>query len=77
MDNIKKDNYTYLRISSKEIEKIKKEIKLKIYKETDNEVIFINNLKSNELITRLSKYNIDNLLIEEVPLEDLFINYYK
>ena len=77
IENIKKDNYTYLRIISKDIENIKKELKLKVYKENNNEVIFFNNLKPNELINKLSKYNIESLLIEEVSLEDLFINYYK
>lgn len=77
MQNIKKDNYTYLRISSKDIDKIKKDLGLKVYKETQTETIFINNLQPNELLSKLSKYNIDNLLIEEVSLEDLFINYYK
>ncbi|MBE6157177.1 MAG: ABC transporter ATP-binding protein [Firmicutes bacterium] len=77
IENIKKESYTYLKIKSNEIEKIKKELKLKIYKELDNEVIFINNLNPNELVNKLSKYNIEYLLIEEVPLEDLFINYYK
>ena len=77
MENIKKDNYTNLIISSKDIEKIKKDLKLKVSKENKNEVTFINNLDSNELINKLSKYNIDKLLIQEVTLEDLFINYYK
>ena len=77
MDNIKKDNYTYLRISSKEIDNIKKELNLKVYKETKTETTFINNLEPNELLSKLSKYEIDHLLIEEIQLEDLFINYYK
>ena len=77
MTNIKKDNYTYLKIVSNEIEKIKKELKLDIAKEENNSVTFINNLEPNTLLERLSKYKIDHLLIEEVPLEDLFINYYK
>jgi ABC-2 type transport system ATP-binding protein len=77
MENIKKDNYTNLIISSKDIEKIKKDLKLKVSKENKNEVTFLNNLDSNELINKLSKYNIDKLLIQEVTLEDLFINYYK
>lgn len=77
IENIKKDNYTYLRIVSKDIENIKKDLKLKVYKENNNEVIFFNNLKPNELLSKLSKYNIESLLIEEVSLEDLFINYYK
>lgn len=77
IENIKKDNYTYLKISSKDIDKIKKDLKLKIYKEFDNEIVFINNLDFNSLIEKLSKYNIEHLLIEEIPLEDLFMNYYK
>ena len=76
IENIKKENYTYLKIKSKDINKIKKELDLKIYKESDNEVVFINNYDINKLIKILSKYNLDYLLIEEVPLEDLFINYY-
>ncbi len=77
MDNIKKESYTYLIIKSKEIDKIKKELKLKIYEESKDKTIFINTINPNELITKLKDYNIEQLLIEEVPLEDLFINYYK
>ena len=77
MENIKKDNYTYLKIKSKDVDSIKKELKLKVYKEEDNNIVFINNMKSNDLLSKLNKYDIDNLLIEEVPLEDLFLNYYK
>lgn len=77
MENIKKENYTYLKISSKDIDKIKKELGLKVFKETKEETIFMNNLKPNELLSKLSKYEIDRLLIEEIQLEDLFINYYK
>ena len=77
IENIKKDNYTYLKITSKDIENIKKALNLKIVKENNNEVVFLNNMDSNTLINRLNKYNIDYLLIEEIPLEDLFKNYYK
>ena len=77
MTNIKKSNYTYLKIVSNEIDNIKKDLKLDIVKEEDNSVTFINNLEPNKLLERLSKYKIDHLLIEEIPLEDLFINYYK
>ena len=75
--NIKKEYYTYLTISSKDIDKIKEELKLKVVNEYKNEIKFINNLDSNIIIKKLSKYNIDKLLIEEISLEDLFINYYK
>ena len=45
-------------------------------KEDDNEVKFINNMNPNDVISKLSKYDIDRLLIEEISLEDLFIHYY-
>ena len=77
MENIKKDNYTYLVIASENIDKIKKELNLKIVKEENKEVTFINNMDFNTLINKLSKYNINKLLIQEISLEDLFINYYK
>ena len=75
MDNIKKDHYTYLKIQSNDIDKIKKD--LRVFKESNHEVVFMNDLKPDELLSKLSKYSIDHLLIEEVPLEDLFIHYYK
>ena len=77
IENIKKDNYTYLKITSKDIDKIKKELKLKAIKESNNDIVLLNNIDSNTLIKKLSKYDIERLLIEEISLEDLFINYYK
>ena len=77
MENVKKENYTYLTISSKDIDKIKEELNLEIKEENNKQVKFINNLDSNILINKLSKYKIDRLLIEEISLEDLFVNYYK
>lgn len=76
IENIQKDSFTYLVISSKDIEKIKKDLKLEIAKEEDNEVTFINTLDPNVVIKKLSKYKIDSLLIKEVSLEDLFLHYY-
>ncbi len=77
MENIKKDNYTYLIINSKDISSIKKDLKLKVIKESKDEITFINNLDPNVLIKKLSKYDINRIIIQEIPLEDLFINYYK
>ena len=68
---------TYLTIESDEVDKIKKELNMKIIAETDNLVKFINTLKPNELLEILSKYKISKLLVEEVSIEDLFIEYYK
>ena len=77
IENIKKENYTYLTIGSNEIDKIKEELKLEIKEEKNNEVKFINNIEINTLINKLGKYKIDKLLIEEISLEDLFANYYR
>ena len=77
IDNIKKNNYTYLTITSKDIKNIKKDLDLSIKEENDNTIKFINNMNINNLIKKLSKFDIENLLIEEISLEDLFINYYK
>ena len=77
IDNIMRDNYTYLTIKSNDIDKIKKELKLNIKSENNKEVKFINNMETNKLLEILSKYKIDKLLIETVSLKDLFTNYYK
>ena len=77
IENIKNNNYTYLTIASKDINKIKKDLKLEIKEEHNNEVKFINNIEVNELIKKLSKYELDKILIEEISLEDLFSNYYR
>ena len=75
--NIEENSMTYLTIESYEVDKIKKELNMKIIAETDNLVKFINTLKPNELLETLSKYKISKLLVEEVSIEDLFIEYYK
>lgn len=77
IENIRNDSYTYLKIRSNDLDSIKKDLNLKVYTESDNEIVFINNMNFNELLSKLCRYDIDHLLIEEIPLEDLFINYYK
>ena len=76
-ENILKESYTYLTIISKDINKIKKDLKLDIISTNKNEIKFINTMNTNELIKKLSNYDIEKLLIETVSLEDLFANYYK
>ena len=77
MSNIKKDNYTYLKITSDDIAKIKKELKLEVIEEDKQTIVFLNSMDPNTLITKLSKYKLKRLIIEEIPLEDLFMKYYK
>lgn len=77
IENIEKNNITYLTIASDDILTIKEELNLKIIAEHNNEIKFINNLAPNEIIDKISKYKINKLLIEEVSIEDLFLEYYK
>ena len=77
VSNLEKENISYLTIVSDDIKSIKKELDLKVIFEEDNKIKFINNLSPNILIKKLSKYEIDKLLIEEISIEDLFIEYYK
>ena len=77
VENIEKNNITYLTIVAEQIGEIKKELNLKVVYESNNTVKFINNLMPNELLNKLSKYNINKMLLEEVSIEDLFIEYYK
>lgn len=77
VENIQKNSMNYLTIESKDIEKIKKELNLKIVYEHNSIVKFINTLNPNDLINKLIKYKIDKLLIEEATIEDLFMEYYK
>ena len=77
VSNLEKENITYLTIVSNDIKSIKKELGLKVIFEDKNKVKFINNLSPDILIEKLSKFKIDKLLVEEVSIEDLFIEYYK
>ena len=77
MSNIRKNNFTYLTIKSKDMDKIKEELDLEIKRSNNDEITFVNNIEINKLLSILSKYDIEKLLIEEISLEDLFANYYK
>ena len=59
-------------IDLKEIENISESFKC-----IDEEIEFIYKGNINELISLLSKYNLDKLLIEDVKLEEAFLNYYE
>ena len=77
INKLEKEGKTYITIFSEDIEKIKNELNLNVIYENNNMIKFINNLEPNELINKISKYKINKLLIEEVTIEDLFMEYYK
>ena len=77
VENILKNSMTYLTIESDDIDSIKNELQFKVVSEQNNTVKFINTLNPNELMDKISKYKINKLLIEDVSIEDLFLEYYK
>ena len=77
IEELSKKNLTFVTITSNQTKDIVKDLKVNIILEDANIVKFGNNLPHNELIKKLSKYNIDRILIEEATLEDMFLHYYK
>ena len=69
-------NMGYITIMSNDIDKIINDFAIKpdiIAKKT---IKFPNNFEYNDLIKKLSKYNISKLLIEDMNLEDVLLHYY-
>lgn len=77
IEDLEKNSLTYLTIDSEEIEKIKKTLNLKVIMEQGTTIKFVNHLTPNEMMNLLSPFKINKLLVEEVTIEDLFLEYYK
>ena len=77
MKELSKKNLTFVKLISKDIEDIIKDLKLEVIEQTNNEIKFANKLSPNDLIKKLSKYDIEKILIEEATLEEMFLHYYK
>ncbi len=77
INELRKKNLTYITIESSDTNKIIKKLNIKDYEQDTNQIKFKNNILPNELIKKLSEFNITKLLIEEATLEDIFLHYYK
>ena len=77
INELKKNNFNYVTITSNEIKKIEKDLKVEAEYIDEKTIKFKNTIKSDDLIKKLSKYIIDNILIEQATLEDIFMHYYK
>ena len=70
-------NLTYVTIDSSCVEDITNELGIIPDSYNENSIVFKNTMDSNKLISILSKYDINKLLIEQATLEDIFLHYYK
>lgn len=77
INDLLEKSLTEITITSKENEKIIKEIDANIISKEQNTIKFSTKLSHNELIKILAKYQIERILIEEAQLEDIFMHYYK
>ena len=67
----------FVTVTSEEVDKIIEEIEIKDFERINETTVrFKNDIAVDSLIKKLAKYNIDNLLIEEATLEELFFHYY-
>ena len=76
VDNLVSNDKVIVIILSKEVDKIKKLLNMKIISEDKDKIKFSIELSHNELIKKLSTIHIDKILIEEPTLEDIFMHYY-
>lgn len=77
IEELQEKNQVYVVIESKDCEKIIKDFKLDNVSVENSSIRFQSPFSSNELIQKLSKYNIQKILIEEATLEDIFLHYYE
>lgn len=78
IDNLTKTDFCYVTLESKEIDKLNLPKGKMIIKHNNKKTIkFLYNGKSDDLIKTISKINIDNILIEEPSIEEIFIHYYE
>lgn len=78
ISNLEEENVFKVSVKSKKVKDIKKKLKIKnISLEVEDKIEFIYDKDINELISVLAKYEIDNLLIQDLDIEDIFMHYYK
>lgn len=77
VEELSKKNLIFVTITSNQVDKIEKDLKVNAIFKEKNIIKFGNNMSHDELIKKLSKYNIDKILIEEATLEEVFLHYYK
>lgn len=71
IENIIDKHSVFVTIKSNNLEEIKKELSIN---KSGNKFLYDKDI--NNLLKIISKYKIDELLIEEMELEDIFLNYY-
>ena len=72
-----KKNLDLVTVTAKDVKALVEELNVEVIESSKNTVKFKNVLPANELIKTLAKYEIEDVLIEEASLEDIFLHYYE
>ena len=76
IEELSDKNLNFVTVTSDNAENIVKRLNGVIKQREGNTIKFANNVSTNELLSVLSEYDIEKLLVEEAALEDIFLHYY-
>lgn len=76
IDNLSDSNLVKVKVETDRVEELKKELNLETFEQNQNEIEFVYK-DINGLLSILSKFKINKLLINELDIEEIFIHYYK
>ena len=77
VDSLNNNRLTFIRITSEDNEKIKEALNLETYELGKNTIRFKYDKDVNSLLSVLTNFNIDRILIEEPTIEEIFMHYYR
>ena len=77
VDSLNNNRLTFIKITSEDNEKIKEALNLETYELGKNTIRFKYDKDVNSLLSVLTNFNIDRMLIEEPTIEELFMHYYR
>lgn len=76
INNLNNSNLVKVKIGGDKVKDIIKELKINI-DVLNNEVEFVYSKDINILISTISKYKLDKIIIEELNMEEIFMHYYQ
>ena len=77
VDILNNNRLTFIKITSEDNEKIKEALNLETYELGKNTIRFKYDKDVNSLLSVLTNFNIDRILIEEPTIEEIFMHYYR
>ena len=77
VDSLNNNRLTFIKITSADNEKIKEALNLETYELGKNTIRFKYDKDVNSLLSVLTNFNIDRMLIEEPTIEEIFMHYYR